>query len=287
MSLKNWTITAESVKKGREGLIAYYNYLSSQSEHEGQEITALNRKQNLFNLVSKADKFNLARKLTKGGRPSNYAWSAVLSYPFELKLGQLAKIEKLNMERFIKYISDENDLGLSDNEINRIVLTEVNSFVHSGGGVNNHIHCIVPKHFQKLIKGKNKKTIVSIDLSKKKYLHRLKLINNEVINEVAGIDLLDYQLESHKKHKKRMSKTKYKAKREYEAKTALNADRANELYQHLESLMIDYYNRYEETGEHDEEALKQLNRAKKQLENGNTDRAEKTLQKVKYPKPRM
>ena len=49
--LKNWTVTAESVKKGSDGLIAFHKYLLDASEHKGQIIKPPTSKNNLLNTI--------------------------------------------------------------------------------------------------------------------------------------------------------------------------------------------------------------------------------------------
>lgn len=282
-TLKNWIITAESVKKGREGLIAYHSYLQSQTEHKGQTIVPLTSKQNLFNMVRAADGFNLDRQLRKGGRPSNFGWSATLSYPFHISDENLVRIYQANMTKLLSYVNEYNELNMSDEDIALIIKNRTLAVIHRGEDINNHLHLVIPKHFKRTTLPDKRTSIVSIDLTQKKYLHRLKVINNESVNEIVGADVLDYEVKSHEKHKKRVSKGKYKAKQDYASKTAKNASKANELYLQLEEQYKRYSEWAKENKTHDDKEIKRLERAKKQLENGNTDRAEATLKKSSTP----
>lgn len=272
MALKNWTITAASVKKGRDGLIAYSNYLVNKNSHKNQKIIEItSRKKTIYKQSVKADNFNLKRKMSSGGRPSNYAWSSVFSYPFEIEEEKLKKLFLEISKDFIKYISLENELGFSEEEIKKIVENEVLGVIHKGENINNHIHAIFPKHFLK-----NKK-LISIDLSKKKYLHRLKLINNQKVAEIANIELFDYEVKAKEKQTKRLSKSKAKQKQNIEKANKTVLKDTNNLFKELKKQL--YKAIKLENNEEKMKELKRLDRAEKQLKNGNTIRAAKTLNK--------
>ncbi len=282
--LKNWTITAESIKKGREGFLSYYQYLNSKSQHKNQDINELTTKKSAFNMIKKADTFNFIRKMGKGGRPSNYAWSIQLSYPFNIDDKTMKIIFQKNMKALLLYINELNELNLIDLEIDKIISDETVAVSHrgfkdNGEPLNNHIHIMVSRHFTKLNPITKKKSIVSIDLTKKKYLHAIKLINNQTINEVMGMEVMDYQIESKKIHKKRRSKYQYKLDNKLEEQASEADILLNEITEHIKV----YKQWVNDNQKHDEEIPKELTRALQQVKNGNTKRARKSLNNFKAP----
>lgn len=262
MALKNWTMTAESIKKADAGFVAFVNYLTDKNQHKGQTLLPLTPKMNTQHIAKRASQFNIERKLNGGGRPSGYGWSVMFSYPFELDNELLEEIYRRNAKEFIEYVVKENDLKYSQEQKNGLITHFFYAVIHRGKNIHNHLHVIFPKHF--IQEGK----IISIDLTKKKYLHRLKLINNESVNTLAHKNLFEYQIKSHKTAKKRKSKTNYKQAQQ----KALNEE--------INALLIELAKQlatYERSKEKDPKELKRLQRAKRQLNNKNTQRAKRTL----------
>ncbi len=281
--LKNWTLTAESIKQEREGLIRYHNYIMSEADHKGQTVIPLTDKGNLFRVALKSDRFNLARKLTKGGRPSNYGWSVAMSYPFDISNENLKTIYERVMRLFYEYVDKEIGLNMPNGHIQAVIMKEALAVIHRGGGVHNHLHIVMPKHLTSFVEAGKGKTLVSVDLTKKKFLHRLKLINNQVVNEVVGMDVLEYEIEAVRTHKKRISKRLAKKIKADDKSTAEYASKAREAIDTLYKSIERYREWAKENQVHDEQAIKYLDRAEKQLEKGNTIRAAKTLEKLDNP----
>lgn len=280
MSLKNWTITAELIRKGRDGAVAFGAYLLSQSEHQGQTILPISSKRNLFRLIRDAEAINLMRRMTTGGGVvKNFAWSLGLEFPFELPEQQLREIYQKVMLRFFEYLNNKAKLNLSADEIKQVVNEKCFAVIHKDGSVKNHIHIMTPTIF----KGR------SIDFYAKKHLYALKMLNNEVVNEVAGFDCLDYQIQSTIEHKKRVSKNKYKQQKEIRAKTEEMTQEVAKLLAMLQEQQRAYQEHIERTGEHIPKELKRLETATKQLKNLNTQRALKTLSNshIKGPSPKL
>lgn len=284
-SLKNWTITAEPLTGGRDGLIAYYHYLASNAgKHKNQTIEELTAKRSVFNLIRVADSFNLLRKLKKGGRPSNYGWSSTFSYPFEVDTQKMRALFEMNMQKFLGYVSEFNGLKLGNVEISRLIREETIAIVHRGNTtngkpINNHLHTIIPKHF----KIQNGAKTVSIDLTHKRYLKALKAINDANVFELLGIGVIDYKIQSKTEQKKRKMATEYSFQ-----KVAEQVDETQALLDEIN----DHIKKYKEWANanemHDEEVPKELSRALIQVKNGNTIRANKTLNgfKLKHTSPK-
>lgn len=291
--LKNWTITARPIKgrDTRDAFLSYYHYLiSNEGKHKNQTITNLTGKKSAYNIMRKADAFNLIRRLGKGGRPSNVAFSVVKSFPFEIDDKTMKQIFVSNMRKFYRYVSDENNLGLTKDDIEALIEKETVAVVHRGHNlkgepINNHIHTLIQKHFKLPNKPKSYQPLISIDLTKKKYLRALKLFNNDTVYEVMGMELFDYEIKSKQTQKKRLTASQYQQKKIYEKQTVEKVDEATQLLEEVMAHIEDYKKWANENNVHDEEHFKMLLRAIHQVENGNTKRAKKTLCKYKNHLP--
>lgn len=285
-SLKNWTITAESLTGGRDGLIAYYHYLTSNAgKHKNQTIEELTAKRSVFNLIRVADSFNLLRKLKKGGRPSNYGWSATFSYPFTIDTEKMRELFEMNMRKFLGYVSEFNGLKLGNDEISRLIREETIAIVHRGNKtngkpINNHLHTIIPKHF----KIQNGAKTISIDLTHKRYLKALKAINDVNVLELLGIGVINYKIQSKTEQKKRKTATEYSFQ-----KVAEQVDETQALLDEINAHIKKYKEWANANEMHDEEVPNELSRALIQVQNGNTIRAQKTLESFrnKYNGPKL
>ena len=278
--IKNWTVTAKTLKKGEYGLIAYSSYLMSQRDHEGQEIKLLGGRPNLYRMIREGHDFNARRKLSKGGRPSNYAWSIALSYPFQVDNERMKHIYINVMSEFYQFVSDENGLDLSESNIQNLVKTETLGAIHRGEKINNHVHILVQKHFKPLRELEGNAVRVSVDLSKKKYLHRLKLINNSVVHGLMGNEIIDYKIEDHQnRQQKRMNQRAAKRTKSIEEEHSDLLNDSEILLHRLNSAMSEY-EKMKECGQDIEALEKRFATTKKQIENGNTKRAEATLEKA-------
>lgn len=273
-------MTAELIRKGREGAVAFGSYLLNQSEHIGQTILPLSSTKNLFRIIRDAEAVNLLKQMTTGGGMiKNFAWSVELSYPFPLENDQLKEIYQKVMLRFFEYLNQKSKLNLSSDEIEQIVREKCFSVIHKDGGVKNHLHIMTPTVF----KGK------SIDFYAKRHAYALKMINNAVVNEVVGFHFLDYQIKSTIDHKKRVSKNQYKQQQKVREKTAEMTQEVENLLKMLQEQQQAYQEHIKSTGQHIEEELKRLETAGRQLKNLNTQRALKTLSHshIKGPTPKL
>ena len=206
-----------------------------------------------------------------GGRPSDFAWSITMPYPFPVSDLKLKLLSQRNSFEFIKYVSEQNKLAYTDEKIREIVNHRTIAFTHTGKNIKSHIHLLLPKHFDK------DGTTISIDLTKKKYLHRIKLINDANVLKLCSEDKMDYQIHSKKKHNKRIAKHQYQKLKEQELTAETNL-LTIELNQLMEAQLT--------SGVADPKKLKLFERAKQQLNNRNTQRARKTIEKIKSPKPK-
>lgn len=279
-TLKHWTISVQPVRKGRDGYLAYYQYLTNNSgKHKNNVINEFSSKKNAFLTIRNGDAFNLANQLKKnGGRPSNYGYSAMFSYVWELDPKIIKRIYVFNMRKFFRFVSDFNNLNFSSEDIDALIQKETVAIMHSGAkpngeAIHNHLHVIIPKHF----KHPTKAGLVSVNLTHKRYLKALLGFNNETINEVLGYRVFEYEIQSREKQKKRKSSTEY----EIEKRIVAKVDETHELLDEIQEQIRAYHEWAQENDEYDEAIPKELNRALTQVKNGNTERARKSLEKFK------
>ena len=211
MTLKNWTAVAKSLKYGEKGFLNYLYYLKDQRRHRDQEIEELLDHDNPKRILRQVNELEINRHFTKqqykGGRPANYGWSVILSYPFQVPPAELKKLLLEITIKFYQYVNEENDLNLKDEEIRDQAHNYVVAVSHRGEKINNHMHLIFGKHLIKRSKGflSESKEIVSVDLTKKKYTRMLKNINDQVVEDILQITKSDYIIKSHHKQKRRKS----------------------------------------------------------------------------------
>lgn len=274
--LKNWTITAKSVRNGLKGLINYASYLNDANRHKDQEITEITN--GIEKMATVAENFNLKRKLSTGGRPSNHAWSAVMSYPFKMNDEQFSKVLAIIASELYDFVIESNNLR-STEEDKKLWLNSISSIVHRGDDIHNHLHTLFPKHFRVFKGDNNVKEVISIDLTKKRYLVLLKSANDKAVEKVMNLSKIAYQIQAKEIQRKKVDQAtnhRYKLK-----KQTLQVE---QIIKDTEDILTDLelLRSREEISEGDyESAVKGVNTALKQLDNGNTDRSEKTLQRTK------
>ena len=209
-ALKNWTVTTKSLRYAERGLLNYANYLIDQERHKEQSIQVVGN--NLENIAKRANEYDLHKRLevkaNKGGRPANYGWSVMFSYPFKIGAADFEQLIKKVTTDFYRYVNEVNQLNLNDEEIEELSNDYVLSVIHRGENINNHVHIVFSKHLPKRKSGlfsTNKKTITTIDLTKKKYTYNLKAINDRAVKSVLGIEKESYTIKKNTQSKKRKS----------------------------------------------------------------------------------
>jgi len=291
--LKNWSVVAEGVKNGSDGLVRYYTYLLSKTDHLEQSITELtpDNQSRVMAMANIADRYKNAQKLRgrKSGRNVAASWSAVFSYPFDLTDEQLTQITLKSSITFLDYVIEQEKLIMTEKEIEKI-RNQIVSICHRGEKVNTHAHIIIPKVFKV---GEN---LVTVDLTKKKYLLRLKNLNNANTALYAQKETDSYKIETAENFNKRKSKIRYRYEQALEASTkkgtvegiteatetalqALKTDLVSPTIDELKKVVIGL----KKSGADplNIQAIEKLiSTYEKQIGNGNTDRAEKTAQKA-------
>ena len=205
--LKNWFIGFKTIKGGAAGLIniADYIYNDKHKNHikHGHEIVAfeLDRSekilQNILHIQQSKENETLLKR--KGGRPASYGKSLLVSFPPEIKLSDEAYrlLKDKLVDKFIKFISDNNNLNYTTEQIAYTKRSFILSSVHKQKNNNDHLNIIIPNVFLDLNKNKSLKRV---DLGKKMYSHFLKTITNSLLLNM-GHNYLDYQIKRQRNNK--------------------------------------------------------------------------------------
>mgnify|MGYP000947036854 CR=1 FL=1 len=213
--LKNWFIGFKTIKGGAAGLIniADYIYNDKHKNHvkNGHEIVAFEAGnsekilQNILHIQQSKENETLLKR--KGGRPASFGKSLLVSFPPEIKLSdesyRLLK-DKL-VDKFIQFISDNNNLNYTAEQIAYTKRSFIISSVHKQKNSNDHLNIIIPNVFLDLNKNKSLKRV---DLGKKMYSHFLKTITNSLLLNM-GHNYLDYQIKRQRNNKNHKNKLSY------------------------------------------------------------------------------
>ncbi|MDK9693361.1 MAG: hypothetical protein OEL19_03810 [Sulfurimonas sp.] len=213
--LKNWFIGFKTIKGGAAGLIniADYIYNDKHKNHvkNGHEIVAFepdrSKKilQNILHIQQSKENETLLKR--KGGRPASFGKSLLVSFPPEIKLSDEAyrTLKDKLVDKFIKFISDNNNLNYTPEQIAYTKRSFIISSVHKQKNSNDHLNIIIPNVFLDLNKNKSLKRV---DLGKKMYSHFLKTITNSLLLNM-GHNYLDYQIKRQRNNKNHKNKLSY------------------------------------------------------------------------------
>ncbi|OHE05419.1 hypothetical protein [Sulfurimonas sp. RIFOXYB12_FULL_35_9] len=213
--LKNWFIGFKTIRGGAAGLIniADYIYNDKHKNHlkNGHEIVAFESGnsekilQNILHIQQSKENETLLKR--KGGRPASYGKSLLVSFPPEIKLSDEAYrlLKDKLVDKFIKFISDNNNLNYTPEQIAYTKRSFVISSVHKQKNSNDHLNIIIPNVFLDLNKNKSLKRV---DLGKKMYSHFLKTITNSLLLNM-GHNYLDYQIKRQRNNKNHKNKLSY------------------------------------------------------------------------------
>lgn len=175
MSIKNWTVTTQRVKKKSEGLSEYASYLVSQKHenHKNTEIYALfNSEHNSFinNTIKETIEFDAKNK--KGGRKVEsfaQSFNFILPPPHKPTPQQWQKIARDIVETIHTELSISSDLTTFGRSC----------FINVHDQANPHLNMLIPRIFegQRLA-----------DLDRKNVLAKVKLQFNKSVLKHCNID---------------------------------------------------------------------------------------------------
>ena len=211
--LKNWFVRFETIKGGANGLINMADYILDDTHTNHQKnnhyIIAYEKHsqtilKNMLSIQQNKDIDTLLKR--KGGRPASYGKSLLVSFPSEIKLSDESykAIRDSLIIDFIKFISDENDLNYTNEQIEYFKRNFVLSSLHKQPN-NEHLNIIVPNVFLDL---NDNNKLKRIDLGKKKYSSFLKTLTNKLLLNY-GHNFLEYQIKSSRHNKNKENKLHY------------------------------------------------------------------------------
>lgn len=151
----------------------YCAYMISKSKHKGQEIITVNNfQENVNAMFNDMETYKQGRR---GHKPKPLSY--MLSYPKGTSTKELLNRYKNTMTDFYHFMSQEENLGLSEEDIQQQIKKLV-TVIHSKPS-NPHIHVLVPR----VIKNSSTNEFSYVDTSKRKYLNRMKRFNGWSIEE--------------------------------------------------------------------------------------------------------
>jgi type III secretory pathway component EscV len=140
---------------------------------------------------------------------------------------------------FIKFISDENDLNYTNEQIEYFKKNFVLSSLHKQPN-NEHLNIIVPNVFLDL---NDNKKLKRIDLGKKRYSSFLKTLTNKLLLEY-GHNYLEYQIKSQRNNRNRKNKLHY-ATQQLQEQLEKQELHLNEKVEKIQTRIGHYFNRME------------------------------------------
>lgn len=211
--LKNWFVRFETIKGGANGLINMADYILDDNHTNHQKnnhhIIAYEKHsqtilKNMLSIQQNKDIDTLLKR--KGGRPASYGKSLLVSFPSEIKLSDESykAIRDSLIIDFIKFISDENDLNYTNEQIEYFKRNFVLSSLHKQPN-NEHLNIIVPNVFLNL---NDNNKLKRLDLGKKKYSSFLKTLTNKLLLNY-GHNFLEYRIKSSRHNKNKENKLHY------------------------------------------------------------------------------
>ncbi len=142
-------------------------YLISKSKHKGQEIITINNFQkNIDKVFSDIAVYKQGRR---GHKPKPLSY--LLSYPKGTSREEIISRFKETLKEFYMFINEDEQLELTEEQIEKQVNNLV-AVIHLKSS-NPHVHFLVPR----VIFSNKLNKLVYIDISKLKYLNKLKSLN--------------------------------------------------------------------------------------------------------------
>jgi len=151
----------------------YCAYMISKSKHRGQEIITINNfQENVNSMFQDMETYKQGRR---GHKPKPLSY--MLSYPKNTSIKELRNRYENTMTNFYHYMSKEENLQLSEEDI-QAQIKKLVAVIHSKSS-NPHIHVLVPR----VIKNNSTNKLSYVDTSKRKYLNCMKRFNGWSIEE--------------------------------------------------------------------------------------------------------
>lgn len=145
----------------------------SKSKHKGQEIITVNNFQENVNAMF--NDMQTYKQGRRGHKPKPLSY--MLSYPKNTSIEELLNRYENTMTDFYRYMSKEENLQLSERDI-QIQIKKLVAVLHAKSS-NPHIHVLVPR----VITNNSTNKLSYVDTSKRKYLNCMKRFNGWSIKE--------------------------------------------------------------------------------------------------------
>jgi hypothetical protein len=242
--LKNWFVRFETIKNGAGGVVNLSDYINN-NQHpnhlkNGHEIISLDKNReiilrNHLSIQQRMDNLKMIRSVA--GRKSSFGKSLVISFPQDIKLSneQYREINDIYISKMIEFISKENDLKYTKEEIKKYTNTFIQSTLHKQAQSNDHINILLPNVF---IKYNENNQLKRVDLGKKKYSHYAKNLINKIMLDNFKIDYLKYQVKTQRTSKNRKNKIHHTQDKVQDALNQSSKDlkKLQDLFQEMEFL---------------------------------------------------
>jgi len=163
--------------KAVKNLADFSRYILSQERHKGEKIIEINDyKKNVDSQLDLIEKYQNQKKDKRGKRPR--ALSLIIAMAPDKNLEQITEEYKSILREFYKFVSDENNLNLQDEDI-KVLISGTPSVLHHGKNGTGHFHLLL----NRVIHSKRDNKVVTVDLSKKIYHRELMRLSGHTISE--------------------------------------------------------------------------------------------------------
>ncbi|MEA2018020.1 MAG: hypothetical protein U9N59_06195 [Campylobacterota bacterium] len=311
--LKNWYVNFSSIKTTKG---TYQDYLLSQKRHPGQDIKVISNSDNLISIRAKEFVYREKYQQTQRARKVSNGREVVISLPNTIT-NNFTNTDWTNLYKFVMYevykevLTDNHKKLLVDCEVKSLNSSQIEELskiltdqIYAVKHKNDHLHLIVPTIYFQNTTNHKMNFVFSRYLSKKKYsqLAKDKLndwlkINKNIDKNGYMVDLLTKEEQIQRNQEKdtiELYNEKFKELNHQQNETKelianLQTEKIdientkNELNSTI-AILISKINELKKLGTINKDSLeqidKQISTAQKQINNSNTKRAAKTIDRI-------
>ncbi len=180
--------------KAVKNLADFSRYILNEERHKSEKIIEINDYlKNVDNQLEIIEEYQEAKRDKRGKRPR--ALSLIIAMAPNKKLEEITEEYKNILNWFYRFVSDENSLSLSDEDINTLI-SDTPSVLHHGKNGSGHFHLLL----NRVIRSKKDNKLVTVDLSKRTYHRELLRLSGHSINDniqnKRGKPLYNYKMET-------------------------------------------------------------------------------------------
>lgn len=165
--------------KAVKSLVDFSRYVLDRRRHPREKIIEVNNfKSNLDRQQNLIERYQAQKRDRRGRRPR--LLSLIIAFKPDTTLEELAQEQKKILGDFFRFVSAENDLGLNDEDIQKLI-SDVPAVIHYGKNGTGHSHNLL----NRVLWSRTADKLVNIDLSKKSY-HRelMRLAGHRISDEI-------------------------------------------------------------------------------------------------------